>query len=602
MTSDKIIRIGGASGFWGESDMAVPQFLQKGGLDYIVFDYLAEITMSIMARARAKDPNLGYATDFVSAVIKPNIEEIAKQGVKLISNAGGTNPNACGDAVRAIIAEAGLDLKVAVVTGDDLTDRTSDFAQTKEMFSGDAFPDTDSIASINAYLGAFPIAKALDEGADIVITGRCVDSAVTLGACIHEFGWGRDDVDQLSGASLAGHILECGPQATGGNFTDWESVADTMDNAGYPIAEIGTDGSFITTKPEGTGGVVNIGTVGEQMLYEIGDPQAYMLPDTVCDFSGVELQQTGDDRVSVTGAAGNPAPDTYKASATYADGWKLVAPFFFVGTDASRKAKSFAENALKRTRAKLRASNAGDFDDVLIETLGDDSHFGEFSDPNRSREVVLKMAVKHRDPKAAMLLLKEATGMGLATPPGLSFFVGGRPKPSPVVRLFSLTVPKNDVQISIDIGAGAAEFEQESGEPFYPAGITRPNPPQRPNTDEPFAAAPLIRLAWGRSGDKGNKANVGILPRDPSYAEWLWAALDTDTVRRRFAHFLENPDDPDSVERFFLPGTAAINFLLHDVLGGGGVASMRNDPQGKSYAQILLTTPIPVPQSLAEAL
>ncbi|GAB5487563.1 MAG: DUF1446 domain-containing protein [Parasphingorhabdus sp.] len=602
MSNTKNIRIGGASGFWGESDMAVPQFLQAGDLDYIVFDYLAEITMSIMARARAKNPDMGYAVDFVTAVIKPNIKDIANQRVKVISNAGGTNPAACGDAVRAVIAEAGLDLKVAVIAGDDLTGRADEFAQTKEMFTGEAFPDVESIASINAYLGAFPIAKALGQGADIVITGRCVDSAVTLGACIHEFGWDLDDFDQLAGASLAGHILECGPQATGGNFTDWESVADTMDNAGYPIAEIADDGSFVTTKPDDTGGAVTVGTVGEQMLYEIGDPQAYMLPDVVCDFSMVELDQLGENRVSVKGAKGYPAPDSFKASATFADGWKMVAPFFFVGMDASRKAKSFAENALKRTRAKLRASNAGDFDHVLIETLGDDSHFGDFSDPSQSREVVLKMAVKHRDPKAAMLLLKEATGLGLATPPGLSFFSGGRPKPSPVVRLFSLTVPKSDVQISIDFGDGPVNLVKEAGVKFDSASIARPDSPERPATDESFVQVPLIQLAWGRSGDKGDKSNIGILPRDPSYTEWLWAALDTDTVRRRFAHFLQNPEDPASVERFFLPGTGAINFLLHDVLGGGGVASMRNDPQGKSYAQILLATPIPIPQSLAEAL
>lgn len=606
MSNTKNIRIGGASGFWGESDMAVPQFLQAGQngqpLDYIVFDYLAEITMSIMARARAKNPDMGYAVDFVTAVIKPNIKEIAKQGVKLISNAGGTNPASCGDAVRAIIAEAGLDLKVAVITGDDLTSRAQEFAEAREMFTGDAFPDAESIASINAYLGGFPIAKALADGADIVITGRCVDSAVTLGACIQEFDWTPDNLDELAGASLAGHILECGPQATGGNFTDWELVADTMDDAGYPIAEISSDGNFITTKPEGTGGTVSIGTVGEQMLYEIGDPQAYMLPDVVCDFSDVWLEQIGENRVSVNGARGYPAPETYKASATYADGWKMVAPFFFVGLDASRKAKSFAENTLKRTRAKLRASNAGDFDDVLIETLGDDNHFGEFSDPSQTREVVLKMAVKHRDPKAAMLLLKEATGMGLATPPGLSFFSGGRPRPSPVVRLFSLTVPKNCVEISIDAGGVAENFPTESGAVFDTKSILRPVAPERPTTDEPFVQVPLVKLAWGRSGDKGDKSNIGILPRDPAYAAWLWAALDVETVRRRFAHFLDNPDASESVERFFLPGTGAINFLLHDVLGGGGVASMRNDPQGKSYAQILLVTPIPVPQSIAQSI
>ncbi|MBF6602124.1 MAG: DUF1446 domain-containing protein [Sphingorhabdus sp.] len=602
MSNDKIIRIGGASGFWGEADMAVPQFLaaaQNGQpLDYIVFDYLAEITMSIMARARAKNPALGYATDFVSAVIKPHIAAIAKQNIKLISNAGGTNPVACAAAVRAIIAEAGLDLKVAVVTGDDLTARAAKFAGRHEMFSGEPFPAPDTIASINAYLGAFPIAAALDRGADIVITGRCVDSAVTLGACIHEFGWSGDDLDRLAGGSLAGHILECGPQATGGNFTDWENIADGMDNVGYPIAGIASDGSFIVTKPEGTGGIVNIGTVGEQMLYEIGDPQAYILPDVICDFSAVELQQVGENRVAVSGATGQAAPDSYKASATYSDGWKLVAPFFFVGMDARKKAESFAANALKRTRAKLRASNAGDFDDVLIETLGDDSHYGAFSQSLDTREVVLKIGVKHRDPKAAMLLLKEATGMGLASPPGLALFAGGRPKPSPVVRLFSLLVPKSQISVSVAVDDEIQPFSEAPGTAFDSASLRRPAPPVLPENDDAMTEVPLVQLAWGRSGDKGDKSNIGILPRHKDFAPWIWDALSEDMVRERFAHFLARPDDPASIERFYLPGTGAINFLLHDILGGGGVASMRNDPQGKSYAQILLAAPVSIPQSL----
>jgi len=606
VSNDKIIRIGGASGFWGESDMAVPQLLKAAesdsGLDYIVFDYLAEITMSIMARARSKNPDMGYATDFISAVIKPHISAIAKQGIKLISNAGGTNPVACAEAVRAVIAEAGLDLKVAVVTGDDLTSRAAEFASTREMFSGENFPNPENIASINAYLGAFPIAAALDQGADIVITGRCVDSAVTLGACIHEFGWSTDDLNQLAGASLAGHILECGPQATGGNFTDWESIAESMDNAGYPIAEVSIDGSFIATKPKGTGGIINIGTIGEQMLYEIGDPQAYMLPDVVCDFSNVTLQQIDDDHVSVSGAIGHAAPDSYKTCATYSDGWKMVAPFFFIGLDAKRKAESFAENALKRTRAKLRASNAGDFDEVLIETLGDDSHFGAFEQAAETREVVLKIGVKHRDPKATMVLLKEATGMGLATPPGLALFAGGRPKPSPVVRLFSLLVPKSEVSVSVTVGDEVQEFSQASGTAFDTTSIQRPDTPSLASTDEPMVEVPLIQLAWGRSGDKGDKSNIGILPRDKAFAPWIWAALGEDTVRERFAHFLAQPDDPNSVERFYMPGTGAINFLLHDILGGGGVASMRNDPQGKSYAQILLAAPVSIPQSLQSSL
>ena len=596
MANEKLIRIGGASGYWGESDMALPQFLSEGGLDYIVFDYLAEITMSIMARARAKDPSRGFAMDFVSAVLAPNLNEIARQGVKILSNAGGVNPTACGKAVREVVAEQGLDLKVAVISGDDLLSVASDLAEAgyKEMFSGEAFPDPSKLASVNAYLGAFPIAEALKQGADIVITGRSVDSAVTLGACIHSFGWGRDDADLLAAGSLAGHILECGPQATGGNFTDWELVADTLHEVGYPIAEIWSDGSFVTTKPEKTGGAVTIGTVGEQMLYEIGDPQAYMLPDVICDFSGVALQQIGDDRVQVSGARGYPSPETYKVSATYADGFRAGTVSFFYGEDASAKARLFGESSVLRARKKLRSMNAPDFTDVLIEIVGDESEYGAFARENGSRSVALKVAVKHEDSRAAGLLLKELTGHGLAAPPGLSGFAGGRPKPTPVLKLFSFAMPKEAVDISLDVGDGPQPFLEPAGKGFKVSEIVRPAIPA-PDVQEAVSEVPLIKLAWVRSGDKGDKANVGVLPRKKEYAPYIWMALTEDVVRERFAHYLEG-----DVSRFFLPGTGAINFVLDRVLGGGGVASLRNDPQGKGYSQILLQTPIAVPKSLAE--
>ena len=540
----KSIRIGGASGFWGEADVGLPQFLAEGGLDFVVFDYLAEITMSIMARARAKDPNAGYATDFVTAVLKPNVAEVARQGVRLISNAGGVNPLACATAVEALVAEAGLDLKVAVVTGDDLTARAADFAENREMFSDDPFPDPGSIASINAYLGAFPIARALDDGADIVITGRCVDSAVTLGACIHAFGWGRADWNLLSAGSLAGHLLECGPQATGGNYTDWEDVADTIHEIGYPIAEIVADGTMTITKPRGTGGTVTIGTVGEQMLYEIGDPAAYALPDVTCDFTQVELAQTGQDQVRVTGACGRPAPANYKVSATFQDGWRAGMVWFFVGVDAGRKARAFADAALKRANAKLRALNAPPFEETAVEVIGDASAFGT---PNPSTDVAVKIAVKHRDPRAAGLILKESTGLGLSAPPGLSGFSGGRPKPSPVVRLFSFLILKEEVPLQMQIGDAVTELGPEPpGADFTPAAPIIPTP-----ADPGDTPVPLIRLAWLRSGDKGNKANIGILPRDPSYAPHIWAALDEAEIARRFTHYLDGPNP--RVERFFLP-------------------------------------------------
>jgi hypothetical protein len=589
------IRIGGASGYWGDSDMALPQFLKEGGLDYIVFDYLAEITMSIMARARAKDPAQGYATDFVS-LLKPHLKAIADQRVKILSNAGGVNPRACGEAVRALVKTAGLDLKVAVVEGDDLLARAADFGAAKEMFSGETFPPLEKLASINAYLGAFPMAAALERGADIVITGRGVDSAVTLAACIHAFGWRRDDHDLLAAGSLCGHILECGAQATGGNFTDWRSVADTLWNVGYPIAEVSPNGVFTVSKPKDTGGAVTVGTVGEQILYEIGDPQAYLLPDVVCDFTPVKLEQVGPDRVKVSGARGYPAPDTYKVSATYEDGFRAGAVWFFYGEDAAARGRAFADSALKRARAKLRALNAPDYDEVLVEVIGDESLFGGEARKTSARDVALKVAVKHRDQRAAGLILKELTGHGLAAPPGLSGFAGSRPTPSPVLRLFSFLVPKFKVQIRLIIESEEIAFEMESGVPHFPIAIIRPvSPATLPETD--FLEVPLVRLAFARSGDKGDNANIGVLPREMVYAPWIWAKLTEAEVARRFAHYLKGP-----VERFYMPGTGAINFLLHNVLGGGGVASLRNDPQAKGYSQILLQTPIPIPRARAEAL
>ena len=347
----KTIKIGGASGYWGESAMATPQLLQVDGLNYLVYDYLAEITMSIMARAKAKDPNKGYATDFVDFVIRPFADQIAQKGVKIIANAGGTNPIACGEAVRAILKEKNLPLKVAVITGDDILPNKVEISGKGhvDMFSGTSFPDTEKVMSINAYLGAFPIAKALAAGADIIITGRCVDSAVTLGACIHEFGWTETDWDLLASGSLCGHILECGPQATGGNFTDWEDVTN-IENIGYPIAEISSDGSFITTKPEHTGGLVTEGTVAEQMLYEIGDPQTYILPDVICDFSEVTITQDGKDRVHVSPAKGRPAPNSYKTCLTYADGFRAGSYLSLYGGNATAKAEKLAEAALAEPR------------------------------------------------------------------------------------------------------------------------------------------------------------------------------------------------------------------------------------------------------------
>jgi hypothetical protein len=594
------IKIAGASGFWGDAARATPQLLAVGNLDYIVYDYLAEITMSIMARARAQDPKAGYAVDFVSSAIAPNLGVIAEQGVKIISNAGGVNPLACTEALRAIIAEQGLNLRVACILGDEVMDQLEDLSHSDitEMFSGQGFPNRQSVQSVNAYLGAFPIAEALGQGADIVITGRCVDSAVTLAACLHEFGWQAAELDKLAMGSLAGHVLECGPQATGGNFTDWELVADGLHNIGYPIAEIEASGLFYCTKPEGTGGLVSRGTVGEQMLYEIGDPRAYVLPDVTCDFTEVTLTEVGNDRVRVEGARGHPAPETYKVCATYVDEFRGGTFLNFYGIDADKKARALADNIFTAARQALDQMGLPDFSETSVEVLGTESQYGEFATTSGSREVAMKIAAKH--PKAAGIgvLLKEAVGLGLATPPGLASFQGGRPKPSPVVRLFSFLLAKDRLRVSIENEGAIHDCEppQVSGEVNSSQADISLAEPEAVVTED-MIPVPLVELAWARSGDKGNKANVGVIARKPEYFPYIVAALKVADVQRRFAHFLSDQDG--SVERFLLPGSFSLNFLLHDVLGGGGVASLRNDAQGKGYSQLVLEMPVPLPRELA---
>jgi hypothetical protein len=596
----KKITIGGASGFWGDAALATPQLLATESLDYLVYDYLAEITMSIMARARSADEKMGYATDFITTVLKPDLAEIARQGVKVIANAGGVNCRACADAARQLIQEQGLDLKVAIVSGDDLMDRRDAFAASgvTEMFSGDPFPRPDSIASINAYLGAFPIAAALDHGADIVITGRCVDSAVTLGACIHAFGWGREDYDRLAQASLAGHILECGTQATGGNYTDWETVIDTLPEAGYPIAEVSDDGGVVITKPAGSGGTVTIGTVAEQMLYEIGDPQAYLLPDVACDFSNVALHQEAVDRVVVRGARGHGAPGGYKVSATYADGFRAGQIWTMYGRDADIKAEKLAQSIFARAQTMLKQAGLPDFTETSYEVIGSESHYGPARQLGNVREVDVKIAAKHPSPRGIGVLLKEMVGMALTAPPGLTGFAGARPKPSPVVRLFSMIVPKDELEIVVEIQGDTIRCDDLPGTLFDPGALVRPPVPLAEQAGD-TVNVPLEALAWGRSGDKGNKANIGIIARQQEFVPWISRQITPARVTELFGHFLAvGREEP--VERFYLPGPCAFNFLLHDVLGGGGVASLRTDPQGKGYAQLLLAEAVPVPRELAQ--
>jgi len=597
--TEKIVRIGCASGFWGDSAVAAPQLVRGAEIDYLIFDYLAEVTMSILARARAKDPSAGYATDFVTVAMKSVIRDLAEKKIRVVSNAGGMNPRACAQAVEALAAEAGVTLKVAAVEGDDLLDRVEALkaAGVTEMFSGTAFPE-EGVMSANAYLGAFPIAAALADGADIVITGRAVDSAMALGPLVHEFGWRPDDLDALAQGSLAGHVLECGAQATGGLHTDWEEVPD-WPGIGYPIAECEAGGAFTVTKPAGTGGLVAPQVVAEQMLYEVGDPASYILPDVVCDFTGVAIEAAGEARVRVSGAKGRAATDSYKVSATYLDGYRATGMLTIIGRDAARKAERTAEAVLARSRAIFRHRNLGDFSDTHTEILGAESAYGPHAraGARASREAVMRLTVAHPERKALEIFAGEIAPAGTSWSPGSTGF-SGRPRVQPKVRLFSFLIPKAEIGVRITAAGQSRELALETGD----NGTSEEAPVRAYGDDLPPVPAgarvevPLFALAWGRSGDKGDSANIGIIARDPAFVPLIREEVTAARVKDYLAYMVEG-----TVERFDVPGIGGFNFLLTQALGGGGMASLRNDPLAKGLAQILLDLPVRVPAEWVEA-
>jgi hypothetical protein len=447
------IRIAAGQGFWGDLPDAPVRQVEGGPIDYLMLDYLAEVTMSIMQKQKARDPNAGYARDFVP-LMKQVLPACIARNIKVVANAGGVNVEGCAAAVKQVALELGLNgrLKIGIVTGDNIMDQLDDFLsrgiELRNMDTGEPLSTVrDRIQSANAYLGAAPIVEALNRGAQVVITGRATDTGLTLGPMIHEFGWATDDWNKLAAGTIAGHIIECGAQCSGGNCQyDWQNIPDLAD-VGFPIAEASPDGTFVITKHEGTGGCVNLPSVKEQLVYEMGDPHEYITPDCVADFTTIQLADDGRNRVRVFGIKGGPATDSLKVSISYAAGFKAVGTLVYAWPDALLKAKA-ADRILRARLDRLGL----EFEQILTEFVGANATHGvlagEGADP---AEVQLRVGVRGNDRKAVERFTKEIAPLILTGPPAVTGFAGGRPKVEEIVAYWPALIPKSEIHARVDI-------------------------------------------------------------------------------------------------------------------------------------------------------
>jgi hypothetical protein len=597
----RAVRIGGAAAFFGDSVHSVPQLLSaKDGLDYLVFDSLSESVMGGLFNQAKADPEGGWAKRFVELQVGPYLKEIAERGVKIITNSGGLAPAKCAEAMRRKIADLGLSLKVAAVEGDNLSARAAEIKglDLKEMFSGRALAeimdDADAILSITAYTGAFPIAQALAGGADVVITGRAVDSAPTLGALIHEFGWGPEDYDLLANGTLAGHLLECSTQVSGGTFTDWRDVPDWA-NLGFPIGECYADGSMVFTKPENSGGLVSVGTISEQLLYEVSNSGAYFVPDVVCDFSQVKIEQVGPNRVALSGARGLSRTSTYKACMTYNRGYKLVTAQPVVGIEAAAKAERLADALINRTRELFRARNLGDWERVKVEIVGAEAAYGgkAAAAARQAREVVCRVAGEHREKEAIDIFAEESSTL-ITTLVGATMIMTQQAVPMQHLACFLLDKSKVSLEVVTESGRAPATVPTQGD--FRPDMV--PNPPLPPAPADATVEVPLIALAWARSGDKGDLFNVAIIARKPEYLPYIAASLTAEAVADQYAHVF-NDAAKRVVERQYAPGINALNFIVRETMGGGLASNLRFDSPGKGLGQQLLSRTVRVSPTIA---
>ena len=567
--TDKRVLVANGQGFWGDSILGPIRLLREGPVDYITLDYLAEVTLSIMQKLRSRDPSKGYATDFV-ALVDRVLPELVEKNVRIVANAGGVNPHACVKALLAVAEKHGVKgLKIGVVEGDDILADLDALMKAGEEFrnmdTGEPLSTVrDTVTSANVYLGAFPIAEALDAGAQIVLTGRGTDPGLVLGPLIHEFGWAEDDYDRLAAGTIAGHIVECGAQCTGGNYTDWRKIPD-MANVGYPIIDAGADGSFAVTKHEGTGGLVTLDTVGHQLVYEMGDPSAYITPDCIADFSSFQMSQEGENRVLVSGVRG-AEPHRHLQGLH-------VLPRRLEGHRAAhhQRARRRGQGAARR-RHRLEAPGLR-----RLRVFGGRAHGGA----GGSRRLPRRHSQRHvgRPAGGGAAHGREGPGPQEGGPLRLGAGAPGDQRPAGRDRL-----RRRPPQGHRDHRLLAGPDEQGQGED------------QRDGVRKLMARVELARIAAARSGDKGEGSNVGVLARSDAAYAFLKEALTEEVVR---VHFREI--NPGGVTRYAADNMRALNFLLADSLGGGGSASLKTDAQGKTHGLALLRLELDVPDAVLEA-
>jgi hypothetical protein len=586
-----LIRIANAGGYWGDDLAQFKRQVELGPVDYVTLDFLAEITMSIMQKQRARDPKSGYARDFI-AQVEEALPTLVERDIRVITNAGGVNPLACRGTLLERIQQHGHQLEVAAVVGDDLMDRLGELNASgvalDHMDDGTSFQAVrERVSSANAYFGAWPVVEALKSGAQIVVAGRLTDTGLTLAPMLHAFGWAADDWDRLAAGIVAGHIIECGAQSTGGNFTDWRRVR-RYEDIGYPVLEAYPDGSFVVTKHPGTGGSVTVRTVTEQLVYEMGDPRAYITPDVVADFGTIRLEQAGRDRVRVWGVRGRPAPGSLKVSASYFDGWKASGALIISAPDAVDKARAFADLFWKRLGVE--------FTETHTELVGHSACWGPLAPQHEPNEVLLRLSVRDADKSKIERFSKLVPAVILSGPPGVAV-TGGRPQAQDVVAYWPALVPRDRVKPRVVTRDGEQTLE-------WPTPLLSPSPaPPLPRSSWPAARGsakpikvPLSRLAHARSGDKGDMCNIGVIARAPEIYPWLRRTLTAPLVKRYFKGICRG-----RVERHEVPNLMGLNFLLHESLGGGGTVSLRLDAQGKTLSHALLAMEVRVPKALVDA-